>query len=90
MKITKRQLRRIIHESIDAVQLEEIYLDHDAATSLGLPYDNRGVQHHFSRGDLWDLADMSQYDAAHQEIFEKYSLTGVDATGRGYGWWTLN
>ena len=85
MKITKRQLRRIIKESMGP---DEIYLDYDAAASLGLPYNNDGEKHFFTAGELRRLSSMTQYDAQHQAIFNKHRL-GADAIGRGYGWWVL-
>ena len=85
MKITKRQLRRIIRESIGQ---DEIYLDYDAAASLDLPYKNDGEKHFFTASELRRLSSMTQYDAKHQAVFKKYRY-GTEAVGRGYGWWTL-
>jgi len=85
MKITSRQLKRIIRESIGQ---DEIYLDHDAVASLGLPYNNDGEKHFFTAAELRRLSSMTQYDAQHQAIFSKYRH-GAEAVGRGYGWWTL-
>lgn len=87
MKVTKRQLRRIIKEAITA---DKIYLDDFTSSLFDLKYDNRGDEWVIYPEDFARLKGMSQYDTAHQKIFTKYeSAPETIATGAGYGWWEL-
>ena len=87
MKITKRQLRRIIKEAIGS---DRIYLDHFTSDLFDLEYDNRNQEWTIYPEDFDRLKSMTQYDEEHQKIFLKYGETpSVVATGVGFGWWEL-
>lgn len=87
MKISKRQLKRIIKEAITA---DRIYLDDFTSSLFNLEYDNRGDEWVIYPEDFSRLKGMSQYDETHQKIFTKYELEPETiATGAGYGWWEL-
>jgi|TARA_B110000467_G_C18325122_1_gene488357 hypothetical protein len=87
MKITKRQLRRIIKEGMAS---DRIYLDNDTSDQFDLDYDNTGHEWTIYPEDFQRLKRMTQYDTAHQKIFSKYELiNSTTAVGAGYGWWTL-
>jgi hypothetical protein len=88
MKITKRQLRRIIRESISS---DRIYLDDDVSSSFGLDYDNTGHEWTIYPDDFKKMQRMNQYDTAHQKIFAKHMTNhSTEAVGAGYGWWELS
>jgi hypothetical protein len=88
MKITKRQLRKIIKEAIEAS--DRIYLDDFTSGLFDLKYDNKGEEWIMRPEDFQRLKTMNQYDTAHQKIFMKYeSQPSTIATGAGYGWWEL-
>jgi len=87
VNITKRQLKRIIKESME---VDTIYLDDRTSDYFGMDYDNRGQAWTIYPEDFDRLRGMSQYDVKHQAIFDKYAdRTSVDAVGVGYGWWEL-
>lgn len=87
VRVTRRQLRNIIRESISS---DRIYLDDDVSYSFGLDYDNTGHEWTIYPDDFKKMQRMNQYDAAHQKIFAKHITNhSTKAVGAGYGWWEL-